>query len=120
MERILQGLRYLKDGDLHHITYQDVLLGSSVTVDWWNVRKWFDTFSAPCAKKWAHSLVYLFCVCQTMWYGMLGVCNMVGKWAGRGTEGREVHNGDNVKDIYRLGESSMWYVTLLVSIGGLP
>ena len=93
MGRILQGLRYLKDGDLHHITYQDVLLGSSVTVDWWNVRKWF---------------------------GMLGVCNMVGKWAGRGTEGREVHNGDNVKDIYRLGESSMWYVTLLVSIGGLP
>ena len=48
-----------------------------MTVDWWNVDMWFGTFSALCAEKQAHGLVYsLFvCMCQTMWFGLHGVCS---------------------------------------------
>ena len=34
-----------------------------MTVDWWNVDTWFDAFSAPCAEKQTHGLVYSLFVC---------------------------------------------------------
>ena len=54
-----------------------------------------------CAKKRACGLVYLpfLCVCQTTWFGTLSVCRMEGKWAGRGIEDHEVHDGDAVKGL---------------------
>ena len=65
-----------------------------MTFDWLNVDTWFGAFIAPCAKKWACSLVYPFfvCVCQTMWFGMLGVCSVDGDWVGHGIEDQEVHD----------------------------
>ena len=93
-----------------------------MTVDWCNVDKWFGAFSAPCAEKQAHGLVYPFFVYvrQTTWFGMLGVCRMEGKWVGRGIEDREVHNNDNVKEVSRMGKPPMWCIILLVSKDGFP
>ena len=51
---------------------------------------------------------------------MLSVCSAEEKWKGRGTEDREVHEGDNVKEVSRFGESPIWYITLSASKGGFP
>lgn len=108
---------------LHHINYWDVLLWSSVTVDWWNEDTWFGAFSAPCARKQARGLVNPFFCVYLPNHGacLLSVCSTEFlPWKGRGTEDREAHEGDNVKEVSRFGESPIWYITLSASKGGFP
>ena len=51
---------------------------------------------------------------------MHGVCSAEGEWAGRGIEDRQVHNGDNVKNVSRFGEPPMWQIILSISKGESP
>ena len=60
------------------------------------------------------------CVCQSTWLGKHGICSMERRWKERGTEDREVNDGNYVKEIFRLGESPMWYIALQASKGVFP
>ena len=75
-----------------------------------NVDMWFGAFSAP----------FFVCLCQTTWIAILSVYRVEGEWVGCGIEDHEVHDGENVKEVCRLGEPPMWHITLPVSKGGFP